>query len=37
MRGAAEPSGDFRLRLFIDKVTVAGRMSYGYRFGVMPQ
>jgi hypothetical protein len=22
---------------FIDKVTVAGRMTYGYRFGVVPE
>jgi hypothetical protein len=22
---------------FIDKVTVAGRMQYGYRFGIVPE
>lgn len=29
--------GQHRTLPFIDKVTVAGRMQYGYRFGVVPR
>lgn len=29
--------GQHRTLHFIDKVTVAGRMQYGYRFGVVPE
>jgi hypothetical protein len=29
--------GQHRTLHFIDKVTVVGRMQYGYRFGVVPE
>jgi hypothetical protein len=29
--------GEHRILHVIDKVTVAGRMTYGYRFGVVPE
>jgi DNA-binding GntR family transcriptional regulator len=29
--------GQHRVLHFIDKVTPAGRMQYGYRFGAVPQ